>query len=288
VKIVGIIVGGLAVLVAFPFLAFGIGIVGYLGDGTGLDIPLNGIDAPPRAVAVVSPEFSLDASDLPTQITDASVTFRVTPQPGSAPLFAGLAASEDVARYLKGATIARLEPTEAPADQSSSSPTPNPQDIVAGDGLDVRLVVEPGKRTRVRPPATRDFWIRQADSATGDITVRVADLAGQDVRVVMLRTDGRPGIAADASMRFRIPILATIGWWLLGIGIALALLGAGLIVWMVLLLGRSRQRAATAAPAVEATAADPGRSPTATPAPPSAAPPAVDTTPPPRDTPPPT
>ena len=74
----------------------------------------------------------------------------------------------------------------------------------------------------------------------------------RDVRVVVLRDDGRPGLAVDASMRFSVPFLSTVGWWALGIGSALGLLGLGLIIWMIVLLSRSKRPPAatstTAAP----------------------------------------
>lgn len=250
-KIVGIIIGGLITLVAFPFLAIGVGIVGWIGDGSGLDIPLNGLDAPRRAVAIVSPEFSLQASDLPSQVADASVTFRITPKAGSAPLFVGLASSKDVDRYLRNVTIAHVEAADRAA--SGTAQAPSPQDITSGNGTDVRLVVDPGSRSRVAPPATRDFWVREADSATGDITLSLGDLDGKDVRVVVMRTDGRPGMAVDAAMTFRAPILKTVGWWALGIGIVLGLIGVGLLLWMIVLLGRSKPVPPTAAPADSAS-----------------------------------
>jgi hypothetical protein len=273
-KIVGVIIGGLLILVALPFLAVGIGIVGWLGDGSGLNIPLNGIDAPKKVVAIVSPEFSVDAADIPTQVADASVTFQVTPKPGGAPIFVGLAAAKDVDRYLRNVTIAHLESVDQ--GTSGTAQAPAPQDIASGDGTDVQLVVEPGSRTRVAPPKTRDFWVRQADTSTGDITLSVADLDGSDVRIVVMRTDGRPGMAVDASMTFRVPILKTVGWWVLGIGIAMGLIGVGLLLWMILLLGRPKHvtpTGATTDPAPAApAAADDDR-------------PAVDTTPTPPDAP---
>ncbi len=273
-KIVGIVFGGLLTLIALPFLAIGIGIVGWLGDGSGLEIPLNGLNAPKKVVAIVSPEFSIKANDIPSQVADATVTFRVTPKPGGAPVFVGLAAAKDVDRYLRNVTIAHLEPAGTSADGSPQAP--DPQGIAAGDGTEVRLVVEPGRRKRVAAPATKDFWVRQADSTTGDITLSVADLEGKDVRVVVMRTDGRPGMAVDASLKFRAPILKTIGWWTLGIGLVIGLLGVGLIIWMIVLLGRPKKLpvapAATGAP----TAADTASAPPAAPATPPAA---VDTAP---------
>ena len=291
-KIVGIIIGGLIALFALPFLAVGIGIVGWLGDGSGLAIPLNGIDAPKKVVAIVSPEFSVKAQDIPSQVGDASVTFRVTPQAGSAPIFVGLAPAKDVNRYLRNVTIAHVESTGSTAGDSAQAP--NPTDIASGDGTDVQLVVEPGKRTRVAAPATKDFWLRQADSATGDITLTLADLKGKDVRVVVMRTDGKPGMAVDASMTFRAPILKTVGWWALGIGVAIGLVGIGLIIWMIVLFGRPKKLPATnttttttpsAAGPTTTPAAAPTEAQTAAPTSPAADAPAVDTTPPPDDAP---
>jgi hypothetical protein len=278
-KIVGIIVGGLIVLVALPFLATGTAIVGWIGDGSGLNIPLNGMDAPKKVVAIVSPEFSVKASDIPSQVSDASVTFHVTPKAGGAPIFVGIAPAKDINRYLRNVTIAHVATLEQGA--SGTAQAPSATDVASGDGTDVKLVVEPGRRTRVAPPAAKQFWVRQADSATGDITVTLADLEGKDVRVVVMRNDGKPGLAVDASMRFHAPILKTVGWWMLSIGIVIGLVGIGLIIWMIVLLGRPK-KPATATPTATATSTDaPAATPPAAPTTPAADAPAVDTTPPP-------
>jgi hypothetical protein len=279
-KIVGIIIGGLIALFALPFLAIGIGIVGWVGDGTGIDIPIKGLDAPPKVVAIVSPAFDLDTTDLPSQVTDASVTFDVTPAPGGAPLFVGLAASQDVERYLRNVTTAQVEPTPQDGVADGTAQAPAAEDVVSGNGTAVQLVVEPGARTRVAPPATRRFWIRQADTATGALTVSLADLDGRDVRVVVLRDDGRPGLAVDASMRFSVPFLSTVGWWALGIGVAIGLVGIGLIIWMIVLLSRPKRPTAATSTAAAAAAAPPSESTAAAGRTEAVEPlPAVDTTP---------
>jgi hypothetical protein len=245
-KIVGIIIGGLIALFALPFLAVGIGIVGWIGDGSGFNIPLNGLNAPKKVVAIVSPEFSVKASDIPSQVRDASVTFHVTPKAGGAPIFVGVAPAKDLNRYLRNVTIAHVSTLDQGA--SGTAQAPSATDVASGDGTEVQLVVEPGKRTRVAPPTAKQFWVRQADSATGDITVTLADLEGKDVRVVVMRNDGKPGLAVDASMSFQAPILKTIGWWILGIGLVIGLVGIGLIIWMIVLLGRPKRVAPAAAP----------------------------------------
>jgi hypothetical protein len=278
-KIVGIIIGGLIALFALPFLATGIGIVGWIGDGSGLNIPLNGLNAPKKVVAIVSPEFSVKASDIPSQVSDASVTFHVTPKAGGAPIFIGLAPAKDINRYLRNVTIAHVATLEQGA--SGTAQAPSATDVASGDGTDVQLVVEPGKRTRVAPPAAKQFWVRQADSATGDITVTLADLEGNDVRVVVMRNDGKPGLAVNASMSFHAPILKTVGWWVLGIGIALGLIGVGLIIWMIVLLGRPKKLPPTTPAATPMTTEASAATPAAAPTTPAADAPAVDTTPPP-------
>lgn len=240
-KILGIVIGGLIMLVALPFLVVGIVLVGYVGDGSGIDIPLNGLRVPPKVIAVISPEFSIAAKDVPSQVSDASVTFHITPQPGSAPLFVGLGPSRDVKRYLRGATTAHLELSDTGSGQGGGGQTPDPQAVAAGDGIDMKLQVDPGRRKHVAPPATRKFWIRQADSASGDITVGLRDITGRNLRVVVLRTDGKPGIAVDASVRVRIPLLGTVGWYVLGIGLVGSAIGFCLVIWMIVLMGRPKK-----------------------------------------------
>ena len=202
-RVVGYIVGILLILIALPPVLIGIGAIAV---GSGFDVPLEGMTAPPKAVAIVSPEFTLKSADLPSQVRDASVTLRVTPTDGSAPLFIGLAASEDVKRYLRNAPVAH---PELQKDATGKDQPPDPQSVVLGDGIAVDLVVEPGKRKKVAPPAEKDFWIRQADTSTGAITVSIPDLDGKDVRLVIVRTDGKAEIAADAVATVNVPLLNT-------------------------------------------------------------------------------
>ncbi|MGI9116893.1 MAG: hypothetical protein ACR2JV_04570 [Gaiellales bacterium] len=266
-RIVGIIIGALIVLVSLPFVFMGIGMVAWLGDGSGLDIPLKGLNAPPKVVAIVSPEFSVKAQDIPSQLRDASATLHVTPQAGTAPLFIGLAPSQDVKRYLKGATIAHPEVKQTSGTGSASGSSdgggaPDPQAIAMGDGAELQLTVDPGRRRKVAPPKTRAFWIRTADSASGDITVSLADLEGRNVRVVVMRADGKPGIAVDATLHFHAPILRTAGFIVLLIGLVILAIGAGLIV----LLARRGRRT----PAAAAAPPDAGDAPAVDTAPPAA------------------
>lgn len=272
VRIVGYIVGGLVVLFGLTPLLLGLGIVGYVRDLEPLEIPLKGFAAPPEAVAVVSPEFGIDAADIPSQLADARAFLQLRPAPGSGPLFIGLAPSGDVQRYLRNAPIATLETTETPiasADGSAGGDAgPEPQVLLRDvqDGVDVDLVLQPGAKRRVAPPASRAFWTRQAAvDGDGRIELSPADLEGDGVRIVVMRQDGRPGIATDAVVRLKVPIVMTAGWVLLVIGLLSVGIGALIIVLVAVLGGRS--------------APPPPRPPAAAP-PPGPGAPAVDTGPP--------
>lgn len=241
-RIVGYIVGGLIILFGLTPLLLGLGIVGYVRDLEPLEIPLKGFEAPPEAVAVVSPEFSIDAADIPSELRNARLILQVEPTAGSGPLFIGLATAKDLQRYLRNAPIATLEPVDEalPVGDGSGSAVgtgsdagPDPQVVLRGvqDGVDVDLVLEPGGRRKVAPPATRKFWTKTVEvDADGRIEVSLADLQGEAVRVVVLRQDGRPGIATDASIRFKVPIVMTIGWVLLVVGLIAVGIGALIVV----------------------------------------------------------
>lgn len=239
-RIVGYIVGGLVVLFGLTPLLLGLGIVGYVRDLEPLEIPLQGFAAPPEAVAVVSPEFDVDAADIPSQLADARAFLQLRPAPDSGPLFIGLAASGDVQRYLRNAPIATLEASDTPI--ATDAAAPEPQVLLRGvqGGVDVDLVLQPGAKRKVAPPATRAFWTRQAEvDGDGRIELSPADLEGDGVRIVVMRQDGRPGIATDAVVRLKVPIVMTAGWILLVIGLLSVGIGALVIVLVAVLGGRS-------------------------------------------------
>jgi len=263
VRIVGYIVGGLVILFGLTPLLLGLGIVGYVRDLEPLEIPLKGFEAPPEAVAVVSPEFSIDAADIPSQLQNARLILQVTPAAGSGPLFIGLAPAADLQRYLRNAPIATLEPVDEalPVGDGSSDGAnasqagPDPQVVLRGvqDGVDVDLVLEPGGRKKVAPPATREFWTRTVEVAEdGRIEVSLGDLQGEAVRVVVMREDGRPGIATDAALRLKVPIVMTVGWVLLVIGLISVGIGALIVV---LIAVRDSPKPGGPAPGIPAAAA---------------------------------
>jgi len=228
VRIFGIIVGVLIALTGLPLLLGGIGLVAWVGDGSGIKIPLKGFTAPPSAVAIILPAFSIKATDLPSQIRDASLILSITPTAGDGPLFLGIAPATKINRYLRNASTARLE-TSGTQTNGENQP-PDPQQALT-DGVDVKLVLVPGKRKLVPAPTAQQFWTRSVlVDGSGEITLTPDDLSGKNARAVVMRADGKPGIAADATAHFRVPLLTTIGWYLLLIGFVVMALGIGLIL----------------------------------------------------------
>lgn len=271
-RVVGYIVGGLIVLFGLTPLLLGAGIVGYVKDLEPLEIPLRGFEAPPEAVAVVSPEFSIDAADIPAELANTRLILQVRPTADSGPLFIGLASAADLQRYLRNAPIATLEPVDEAlpvgdaAGGSGGEAGPDPQVVLQGvqDGVDVDLVLQPGGRKKVAAPATRRFWTRTVEvDGDGRIEISLADLQGEAVRVVVMRQDGRPGIATDAVLRLKVPIVMTIGWVLLVIGLVSVGIGALIIV---LIAVRSSPKPSGPAPLAATPAVAPPPADGATPA----------------------
>ena len=273
-RVVGIIIGALIALCGIGPTLVGIGLVGYVKDGTGLEIPIKGFTAPAQAVAIVSPTIGFQAGDLPSEVRDSSVTLHITPPPGDGPLFIGLGPAADINRYLRRASIAHIEQTDQPANSDGSATAPNPQDTLQ-NGVDVRLLLEPGPRTKVPPPASRTFWTHTVTNQSGELKLTIPDFQGTDARVVVMRADGKPGIAANASMRFRIPLLVTIGWITLIVGLVSIAIGVGLILLLALLKKKPPVATDTTIPAAETSApeaatpaaTDPATTPAAEPRP---------------------
>lgn len=241
-RVVGIVIGFAVALLGLPFLLIGLGIVGYVGDLSGLGVPLRGFAPPPQAVAIVSPEIGGDTSDLPSQVRDASVAVRIIPGPNTGPLFIGLAPSSALRPYLRRAPTAVVRIRETSTGQSTDPQLagdgpPDPQVLIRDQELEVDLeIVNPLARAkRVRPPASQDFWTRTVETDGSEpFTVTLDDLQGASQRVVVMRADGRAGLTASAELRFRLPILKTIGWWVLGISLLVVLGGLALAIGLLI------------------------------------------------------
>ena len=156
--------------------------------------------------ALTTEEIDLDA-DIPGWLAgdDGSygdVRLRVAAGDGG-PVFAGIARTADVERYLADASY--TEVTDVDTDPFEAA------------------YADRGGAGRPADPAGEDIWVASTQGA-GQQTL---DWEIRDGRwsVVVMNPDGSRGIDADVSAGVNIGILAPIGWSLLGGG-ALLLLGA--------------------------------------------------------------
>jgi hypothetical protein len=150
------------------------------------------------------------------------VRVRVTPTgDSSSPLFVGIARSADVDHYLAGVdhtVITEFWKGEVENRDGGSPPS---------------------------APAAQSFWAA-SDSGPGTRTV-VWDPSNGSWTVVVMKADGRPGVAIEADLGAKVPALPWIG---LGVLIAGAVFLAGgllLILGAVRRTGRRDSTAATAA-----------------------------------------
>ena len=147
---------------------------------------------------------------------------QVRAQGGSSdiPLFVGLAAESDVTRYLSGVQVDRVTDIRAfpfsvaYRSQGSAAPT--------------------------ALPGSQDFWVASV-SGVGKQTLSWNAEPGRWVLVVM-NADGSAPVSASLALAAEVPVLTPVGWVLIGVGIALALLGTVLMV-VGIVTARSRGKA---------------------------------------------
>jgi len=128
---------------------------------------------------------------------------------GGAPVFVGVARAEDVARYLSGAAIERI-------DDFNLSP------------FHLNTVVRDGAQS-IGTPAEQNFWVATAQSATG------ADLdwaiQNGHYQLVIMNADGTANVHTTASVGVSLPNSS--GLWILVIGIGVAFIVVGGVVMAI-------------------------------------------------------
>ena len=156
--------------------------------------------------ALTTEEIGVDA-DIPDWLAGdddsyGDLRLRVAAGDGG-PVFAGIALTADVERYLAGAS--HSEVTDIDTDPF------------------VAEYAYPGGAGRPAAPAGEDIWVASTQGA-GQQTL---DWKVRDGRwsVVVMNPDGSRGVDADVSAGVKVSFLGTLGWGLLGGG-ALLLLGA--------------------------------------------------------------
>jgi hypothetical protein len=131
------------------------------------------------------------------------VRIRVTPVSAGPPLFVGIGPSAAVGRYLAGVN----------------------HTLVSDFFRDKVEAI--GGGTLASPPGTQDFWVASA-SGPGARTL-VWDPANGAWTVVVMNTDGRPGIDVRADLGAKLPALPWIAIGLLAAG-AVFLAGGGMLI----------------------------------------------------------
>ena len=161
----------------------------------------------------------LDLTDLPGWLEDRLGTVRLRAEADAGrPLFLGVGPAADVRRYLEGVAQDNV-------DEFKTDPA--------------RLTTDPVPGTRVPArPARQDFWSAQASGAGRQELVWKVEEG--DWTFVLMNADGAPGVRATVSAGATAPFLHTLGAWLLGVGIAVLLIGLGLILWGALFRSRPK------------------------------------------------
>ncbi|MER7169136.1 hypothetical protein ABT336_24130 [Micromonospora sp. NPDC000207] len=188
----------------------------HADDGTAFTTRFEPVRTTGHAVVVEDLTELVDA-DLPFARTGGG-RIRLDADTGGTPAFVGLAPTEEIRRWAAGvphATVRRVA--------LSRGPLPVRLDPAAASPRTAGPVVSP----RQVP------WVRQG---VGTLEWRPQDLTGQRLGLVVMRTDGRPGLALDLRGRWTLGWLPALTAGLLAGGTLLA--AAGLAV----LLRRARPR----------------------------------------------
>jgi hypothetical protein len=158
------------------------------------------------ALATENLDADLDGADWPLD-HDRYGSIRLELNAGK-PLFAGIARTSDVSRYLAGSAHALVEDISIEPFRADYRP-------VAGD----------------RPPAApggQDFWVASVQGAgTRTLTWDVED---GDWSIVVMNADGSRGVDADVKAGAEVPFLSSLGWGTTIAGLLVLVLAAVLTV----------------------------------------------------------
>jgi hypothetical protein len=199
-----------AVLMALGALAAvgGLVLAVVFGSGSVLASGPQAVTTPTRAL--VSPMAQFDGvSEAPSVLGEARIEVDVTVRGGERGAFVGVAAADDVRRYLAGtdadlATDVQFQPFRITTQRQSGTGT-------------------------VPPPATQDFWLAQAELGSG--TTRLSwPVRDGDYRIVFMNADGSRGVDVDARFAFVLPSALRISVIVLATGLGTALLGGFLLM----------------------------------------------------------
>jgi len=233
-RIIAVVVGVLVGLFALAILAGGL----FLTIGSALTAEDDGyFDTAPRrfgteTVAIATEEAELAADPAPPDrlwdFIDLSVRFRVEGLGDD--VFLGVASESDVNAYLSSAAyeqVREIRPGESVRYRTFSG----------GDSID--------------PPVDQNFWVAATSGAGAQELVW--DITGGTWVVVLMNSDGSPGVYADVSVGAKSGIVLPIGIGMLAFGLLLFIVAVAIIL-LAALVGRGADTPALAtdlAPSVE-------------------------------------
>jgi hypothetical protein len=205
-RVLLIVFGSIALLLAVALLAVGGGAVWALGerdDSDYLTTEAHGFATNGHALA----SENLEVSDVPRWFTDRA-TLRIEAT-STEPVFVGIGPTSEVERYLAG--VPHSEITDVEADPFSA------EYRHVGGGR------EPGV------PASQDFWRVQASGA-GTQTI-TWPLEEGDWSAVAMNADGSRNVILDASFGAKVSALGWVAFGFLAAG-GLVLLTGGILVYL--------------------------------------------------------
>ena len=218
-RIVSVVLASIVGLFGIGLIIAGASLLA-IGGGDGYLTSDRGAVRTPAA-AVVSQPIEAELDDVPSWVRDRLGTLRIRAERaggGPAP-FIGIGPTDRVRAYLEGVPAAEV-----------SDVTFDPFVVTTGPPRPVEGRVPP-------PPATRGFWAATA-TGEGERTLEW-DIEDGDWTLVLMNADGTPGVAARGDVSLSLPILGTIGAWMLGVGIAIDLIAVTVV--MVAVIRRRRR-----------------------------------------------
>jgi hypothetical protein len=204
-KIILIVCGAFALLIALPLLAVGFGLLAVGGRSGTLQSGYHQVSTSSTAF-VASPSDVRGSGDAALQVGGASLL--VSGQGSGRPLFIGVGPASQVTDYLAGSSY----------------------DTVTDIGFSPFKVSSTHVDGTARPaaPIDQSFWVAEATGTAPELSWKVT---GGDYLLVAMNADASPGVAfqvrvgISASVLFGTALGFTIG------GAVLLLLGLALLVW---------------------------------------------------------
>ena len=217
-KIILIVVGAVLLICGIGAVVPGALLAGVTGSDNTLESGYHRIGTPTAALVSETAQVS-DAGGVRTAGVGAA-RIKINARSEGRPIFLGVARASDVDNYLAGVAFDEV---------TNFDLSPFKVDTVRHQG-----------NAFPAPPADQPFWTASASGTSPNLEWQVAD---GDYRLVMMTSDGSPGVAADAQFGLRVNGLFGVGLAILIAGTIAALLGIALIILGIVVPSQPREPA---------------------------------------------